>query len=503
MARDLDELSCRRSDHLSCGVAYQEDAPGRVLDEGVCRSCWGWGRHDSSDLYRIAVAGFRRRKAPDIGDCPDNRGFRYLRERGRFLCQRPDGRVLESEAAVSQGEESRDVDTALWSSDGQIIGEDDQTPGAVFKERGAICVRECTLYPHAMSRHRTCGRLQQCRDRLHRKGKWIGRAGLHHHDVGKARDQDLLPDHAAAQIEHRRGDATNPDPGIDWNLRSRDVDLCPDHSILCGHAQRQTLCVVEEERPNDALDFHSPIGIAGGRQVLRRNRLSHRKLRGQQISHARSDHDGRGFSRTRDAFDFDFPPWRRRRLGRRSDHQNRIGAHLHDQGSRRGVGVGRDATEPDGIATTGVPGFQVANLLDRGQKFTLSRAAARGEEGDSHEQRPRVRPTSRRAKSTIRAARPCCHAKRLHYARVHCHKQYCRQQDRQKQACAALKEPVRRADSTSCARTVNNLRLACQPKLTLMAKERIQKGRVLVVGAEYSLEAGVVDFFDGVPEAGY
>jgi len=30
----------------------------------------------------------------------------------------------------------------------------------------------------------------------------------------------------------------------------------------------------------------------------------------------------------------------------------------------------------------------------------------------------------------------------------------------------------------------------------------IQTGRVLVVGAEYSLETGAVDFFDGVPEAG-
>jgi carbonic anhydrase len=33
-------------------------------------------------------------------------------------------------------------------------------------------------------------------------------------------------------------------------------------------------------------------------------------------------------------------------------------------------------------------------------------------------------------------------------------------------------------------------------------EELIQKGRVLVLGAEYSLETGVVDFFDGVPEAG-
>ena len=33
-------------------------------------------------------------------------------------------------------------------------------------------------------------------------------------------------------------------------------------------------------------------------------------------------------------------------------------------------------------------------------------------------------------------------------------------------------------------------------------EELIQKARVLVVGAEYSLETGAVDFFDGVPEAG-
>jgi carbonic anhydrase len=31
---------------------------------------------------------------------------------------------------------------------------------------------------------------------------------------------------------------------------------------------------------------------------------------------------------------------------------------------------------------------------------------------------------------------------------------------------------------------------------------RIQGERLLVVGAEYSLETGLVDFFDGVPEAG-
>ncbi len=31
---------------------------------------------------------------------------------------------------------------------------------------------------------------------------------------------------------------------------------------------------------------------------------------------------------------------------------------------------------------------------------------------------------------------------------------------------------------------------------------RIQGGGLLVVGAEYSLETGVVDFFEGVPEDG-
>jgi carbonic anhydrase len=32
-------------------------------------------------------------------------------------------------------------------------------------------------------------------------------------------------------------------------------------------------------------------------------------------------------------------------------------------------------------------------------------------------------------------------------------------------------------------------------------EQLIQKGELLIVGAEYSLETGVVDFFDGVPEA--
>ena len=33
-------------------------------------------------------------------------------------------------------------------------------------------------------------------------------------------------------------------------------------------------------------------------------------------------------------------------------------------------------------------------------------------------------------------------------------------------------------------------------------EELIQRNQLLVVGAEYSLETGMVDFFDGVPEAG-
>ena len=31
-------------------------------------------------------------------------------------------------------------------------------------------------------------------------------------------------------------------------------------------------------------------------------------------------------------------------------------------------------------------------------------------------------------------------------------------------------------------------------------EDLIEKGRLLVVGAEYSPEAGVVEFFDGLPE---
>ena len=34
-----------------------------------------------------------------------------------------------------------------------------------------------------------------------------------------------------------------------------------------------------------------------------------------------------------------------------------------------------------------------------------------------------------------------------------------------------------------------------------MLEQLIREDGLLVVGAEYSLETGVVDFFDGVPEA--
>ena len=33
-------------------------------------------------------------------------------------------------------------------------------------------------------------------------------------------------------------------------------------------------------------------------------------------------------------------------------------------------------------------------------------------------------------------------------------------------------------------------------------EELIQRNQLLAVGAEYSLETGMVDFFDGVPETG-
>jgi carbonic anhydrase len=56
---------------------------------------------------------------------------------------------------------------------------------------------------------------------------------------------------------------------------------------------------------------------------------------------------------------------------------------------------------------------------------------------------------------------------------------------------------VRHAVRASIRASANQLRHGSE-----VLEELIQNGRVLVVGAEYSLETGVVDFFDGVPEAG-
>jgi carbonic anhydrase len=56
---------------------------------------------------------------------------------------------------------------------------------------------------------------------------------------------------------------------------------------------------------------------------------------------------------------------------------------------------------------------------------------------------------------------------------------------------------VRHAVRANIRASANQLRHGSE-----VLEELIQKGRVLVVGAEYSLETGAVDFFDGVPEAG-
>ena len=45
--------------------------------------------------------------------------------------------------------------------------------------------------------------------------------------------------------------------------------------------------------------------------------------------------------------------------------------------------------------------------------------------------------------------------------------------------------------------SVNHLRHGSE-----VLEQLIQKAGLLVIGAEYSLETGVVDFFDSVPEAG-
>ena len=56
---------------------------------------------------------------------------------------------------------------------------------------------------------------------------------------------------------------------------------------------------------------------------------------------------------------------------------------------------------------------------------------------------------------------------------------------------------VRHAVRANIRASANQLRHGSE-----VLEELIQKGRVLVVGAEYSLETGAVDFFDGVPKAG-
>ena len=56
---------------------------------------------------------------------------------------------------------------------------------------------------------------------------------------------------------------------------------------------------------------------------------------------------------------------------------------------------------------------------------------------------------------------------------------------------------VRHAVRTNIRASANQVRHGSE-----VLEELIQKGRVLVVGAEYSLETGVVDFFDGMPQAG-
>ena len=56
---------------------------------------------------------------------------------------------------------------------------------------------------------------------------------------------------------------------------------------------------------------------------------------------------------------------------------------------------------------------------------------------------------------------------------------------------------VRQAVRANVRASANHLRHGSE-----VLEQLIQKDGLLVVGAEYSLETGVVDFFDGVPEAG-
>ena len=56
---------------------------------------------------------------------------------------------------------------------------------------------------------------------------------------------------------------------------------------------------------------------------------------------------------------------------------------------------------------------------------------------------------------------------------------------------------VRQAVRSNVRASANHLRHGSE-----ILEPLIQVGRLLVVGAEYSLETGIVDFFDGVPDAG-
>jgi carbonic anhydrase len=55
---------------------------------------------------------------------------------------------------------------------------------------------------------------------------------------------------------------------------------------------------------------------------------------------------------------------------------------------------------------------------------------------------------------------------------------------------------VRQAVRANVRASANHLRHGSE-----LLEQLIQRNRLLVVGAEYALETGVVEFFDGVPEA--
>ena len=56
---------------------------------------------------------------------------------------------------------------------------------------------------------------------------------------------------------------------------------------------------------------------------------------------------------------------------------------------------------------------------------------------------------------------------------------------------------MRQATRANIRASANHLRHGAEVR-----EQLIQKDGLLVVGAEYSLATGVVDFFDGVPKAG-